>query len=107
MFEEDKSGVISHVDQNMAFVLEQKLVAQVDRGIALDLAQVDIHAVTALLKKYLRDLPEPLLTYELVTASYCLVAGPSLMLLSLYFESNFHVSFWCIRSVYMLYCSPW
>jgi hypothetical protein len=43
------------------------LMAKIDRGLPVDYNETDIHAVTALLKRYLRDLPEPLLTYELYT----------------------------------------
>jgi hypothetical protein len=42
-----------------------RLVAKVDRGVAIDWQQEEIHASTALLKKYLRDLPQPLFSPDL------------------------------------------
>jgi hypothetical protein len=44
----------------------QRLVTKVDRGVDIDWQQEEIHACTALLKKYLRDLPQPLFSPDLV-----------------------------------------
>ncbi|ELR19646.1 RhoGAP domain containing protein [Acanthamoeba castellanii str. Neff] len=42
-----------------------RLVTKVDRGVDIDWQQEEIHACTALLKKYLRDLPQPLFSPDL------------------------------------------
>jgi len=42
-----------------------KLVGMVDRGLAIDWEEEEIHACTSLLKKFLRDLPHPLFSSEL------------------------------------------
>jgi len=52
----------------------KKLIEEFDAGLEPDLSPIDPHAVAGLLKQYLRELPEPLLTFELYD---CFLAAAS------------------------------
>lgn len=38
---------------------------QIDRGVEVDVSGIAVHDLSSLLKKYLNELPEPLLTFDL------------------------------------------
>jgi len=47
----------------------KELKEQLDRGVSIDYDKIDsVHTITTLVKQFLRELPEPLLTFELCDA---------------------------------------
>ena len=59
-----KSGVSSRVQQLKKLLEEESAASKEGAAAVVDLQEQPIHVLTAVLKSFLRELPQPLLTYE-------------------------------------------
>lgn len=59
-----KSGVSSRVQQLKKMLEEESMASKEGAASVVDLQEQPVHVLTAVLKAFLRELPQPLLTYE-------------------------------------------
>lgn len=59
-----KEGILRQVGNHETV---SDLKHKVDRGVEVNVSEIQVHDLSSLLKKYLSELPEPLLTFSLFT----------------------------------------